>query len=202
MKIVELFEARQKELSYTEKRVKGALQKVTLALEGSNSGAMTRLTKRYERLDKTAKLLKERRDALNAQIKDVGDRVFDAEDALATRIIETVSYTIMLTAAEKAEHKQPSKKIDFESAYGELAKLVPELTEAAQKILEKYTELVPPKDTPVGLRVKAKDQVDESIATVVRSAFTKFMTWIKSWGQQYDEKLDAIKKKYPVKGMA
>ena len=202
MKIVELFEDRQKDLTYTEKRVKGALQKVILSLEGNNSGAMTRLTKRYERLDKTAKLLKERRDALNAQIKDVGDRVFDAEDALATRIIETVSYTVMLTAAQKAEHKQPTKNVDYEAAFRELAKLLPDLQEAADKILGKYTELIPPKDTPVALRVKPKDQVDESIATVVRAAFTKFMTWIKSWGSSYDAKLDAIKKKYPVKGMA
>lgn len=200
MLVAHLTEARQSDVSYTEKRVKGALQKVTAALEGGNSGAMTRLTKRYARLDDQAKRMKEKRDELNAQIKDIGDRLFDAEDALATRIIETVSYTVMLTAAEKAEQKSPTKRIDFESAYGELAKLLPELSDAASKILAKYTELIPAKDTPVGLRVKAK--VDESIATVVRAAMTKFMTWIKSWTSSYDAKLDAIKKKYPVRGSA
>lgn len=193
-----LTEARQRDWSYTEKRVKGALQRVTVALQGSDSGAMTRLTKRYERLDRTAKLLKEKRDELNAQIKDVGDRVFDAEDALATRIIETVSYTVMLTAAEKAADKKSTRKVDFESAYGELTKLVPELTEAAQKILEKYTELVPAKDTPTALRVAPK--VNESIGSVVRSALVRLMTWVQAWGASYDAKLDDLKRKHPVKG--
>lgn len=200
MKVRDLFEERQKDWSYTEKRVKGALQKVTLALQGNDSGAMSRLTKRYERLDKTAKLLKERRDALNAQIKDVGDRVFDAEDALATRIIETVSYTVMLTAAQKAEHKEPTKNIDFESAYGELAKLLPDLQEAAEKILAKYTEIVPAKDTPVGLRVKSKideGSVTDKIASWIKSA-SAFVKSMLSWGASYDAKLNTIKKKYPV----
>jgi len=198
MKVQDLFEERQSGWSYVEKRVKGALQKVTVALQGNDSGAMTRLTKRYERLDKSAKLLKEKRDQLNAQIKDIGDRVFDAEDALATRIIETIQYTIMLTAAEKAETKSPTKKIDYEAAFHELAKLVPELTKAADEIREKYTELIPAKDTPTALKVKSK--VEESLAQIVQSTMTKFVTWIKSWGADYDTKLNAIKKKYPVKG--
>ena len=191
-------EARQPQWAYTEKRVKGALDKVTLALEGADSGAMTRLAKRYERLDKSAKLLKEKRDALNAAVKEVGDRVFDAEDTLATRIIETVSYTVMLTAAEKAEHKKPTAKIDFESAYAELAKLVPELTEQSDAIRAKYTEMIPPKDTPTGLRVKAK--VQEGLLDMVKGMWTKFMASIGQWARSYDEKLAAIKAKYPSNG--
>lgn len=199
MKVKDLFEARQADLEYKESRIKGALKKVTLALQGSNSGAMTRLTKRYERLDKTAKLLKEKRDELNAQIKDVGDRVFDAEDALVTRVIETVTYTVMLTAAEKAETKEPTKKVDYEAAFHELAKLVPELDEAAKKLLAKYTELIPAKDTPVGLRVKAKEPVDEALGSKLKGWWKSLTEWFGSWTKSYDEKLAAIKKKYPAK---
>lgn len=192
-----LAEARQPNWKYTEKRVKGALDKVTLELEGSDSGAMTRLAKRYERLDKSAKLLKEKRDELNAAVKEVGDRIFDAEDALATRIIDTISYTVMLTAAEKAETKKPKEEIDFASAYAELARLVPELAAKADEIRTKYTTMIPPKDTPTALRVKAK--VQEGLLDMVKAQWSKFMDMINQWGRSYDSKLDALKKKYPVK---
>ena len=197
MKIEDLFEARQPQFKYTEKRVKGALQKVILELEGNDSGAMTRLAKRYERLDKTAKLLKEKRDELNAAVKEVGDRIFDAEDALSTRIIETVTYTVMLTAAEKAEHKQPTKKVDYESAFAALARLVPQLEEKTKEILEMYTELIPPKDTPTALKVKPK--VNEGLWSKVKETWNAFMKKIKDWGRSYDQELAALKAKYPVK---
>ena len=45
----------------------------------------------------------EKCNELNARVKELGDELFDAEDALASRIINTVSYTMMLTAAQKAE---------------------------------------------------------------------------------------------------
>ena len=198
MLVVDLItESRQPQWAYTEKRVKGALDKVTLALEGADSGAMTRLAKRYERLDKSAKLLKEKRDQLNAAAKDVGDRIFDAEDAVATRVIETVSYTVMLTAAQSAEMKQPTAKVDYESAFSELARLVPELTEQMDRIRQKYTEMIPPKDTPVGLRVKAK--VQEGLLDTVKVMWTKFLDSIKQWGRSYDTQLANIKKKYALK---
>lgn len=199
MKVQDLLEARQGGWKYNETRVKGALTKVTLALEGSDSGAMTRLAKRYERLDKSAKLLKEKRDQLNAAVKDVGDRVFDAEDTVITRIIETVSYTVMLTAAEKAENKEPTKKTDYESAFSELCRLVPELTSKIDEIRAKYTELIPAKDTPTALKVKPKE-VKEGIVDSAKALYFRFLNTIKEWASSYDDKLAAVKAKYPARG--
>lgn len=200
MKVQDLItEERQKDFKYVEKRVKGALEKVTLELQGNDSGAMSRLMTRYTRLDRTAKLLKEKRDEVNAQVKDVADRLFDAEDALATRIVETVSYTVMLTKAEKAETKDPKQEVDYESAYSELAKLVPELEVKAKEILEKYTKLIPAKDTPTALRVKSK--VEEGIVQSVMGAIKGFVKSILSWGQSYDAKLDAFRRKYKLKAV-
>ena len=190
-------EARQGGWKYSEKRIKGALTKVTLELEGADSGAMTRLAKRYERLDKSAKLLKEKRDELNAKVKDVADRIFDAEDAVVTRVVETITYTVMLSAAEKAESKSATPKTDYESAFSELAKLVPELTAQIDAIRAKYTEMIPPKDTPTKLQVKPK--VQEGLTDRVKAMWFSFMNTIKSWCTSYDDKLAAIKKKYPAK---
>lgn len=189
---------RRAEFKYIEKKVKDRLDKVTLVLSGSHSSAATRLARRYDRLDKTAKLLKEKRDELNAKVKGLGDSLFDAEDELITRVIDTVSYTITLSAAEKAEYKQPTKKIDFEAAYKALSELVPELQQKAEEILNQYTALVPPTDTPTRLRVKSKTEVTEGLLTTIKTAVSGFISKIKSWGKSYGKKLDDIKEKFPV----
>lgn len=202
MKVSELLiEERQKDFKYTEKRVKNALDKVILELEGSDSGAMSRLMTRYQRLDKSAKLLKERRDAVNAQVKDVADRLFDAEDAVATRIIETVSYTVMLTKATRAADKEPTQKIDFESAFSELARLVPQLTEQVDAIRQKYTTLEQPKDTPSALKVTDKKTVKEGLIGTAVSAIKNFVKDLFNWGREYDAKLDAFRRKYKLKAV-
>ena len=195
-----LVEDRQKEWKYTEKRVKGALNKVTLELEGSDSGAMSRLMTRYKRLDRQWKLMEERRNEVNRQVKDVADRIFDAEDALATRVIETVSYTVMLTKATPASEKEATPQTDYESAFAELSRLVPELEEKAKEILAKYTELVPPKDTPSALKYTPK--LEEGVSDVVKGWLSKAKTFVKEflgWGRTYDAKLDAFRRKYGLK---
>ena len=194
--MVELLESRKSEFTYTEKKVKGALQKVTLELKGTNSATITRLAKRYDRLDQMAKAMKERRDELNASIKILGDDLFDAEDTLATRIIETVSFTVMLTAAEKAHHKQPTKKIDFERAFNDLLALVPELEQQAQAILDTYTEIIPPKDTPTAVKVKTK--VNESLYSTIHKLIKQMASSVRKWANVYDRKLNSLKKTYAI----
>ncbi len=199
-----LFEARQPNLTYSETKVKNALTKVTLELAGANSAIATKLAKRYERLDRTAKLLKEKRDELNTKIKGVGDELFDAEDVLITRVIQTVSFTMMLTAAEKAEHKQPKKDIDYEAAFKALSALVPDLQTQAQALLDAYTKIIPPKDTPTALKVAArvKEDLNEGVMSdfmaKVKSVAKNLMSSVKSWAAGYDKELSALKKQFKV----
>jgi prefoldin subunit 5 len=207
MRIHELIaEERQKGWTYAEKRAKvakgmpsdavGAIEKVILSLEGNDSGAVTRLAKRYDRLDKSAKAIKDKRDELNTNMKMLGDSLFDAEDALVTRIVETASYTVMLSASEKGADKPRKAVVDYEAAYKELAALVPELTEQAKVILAKYTEMMQQKDTPMALKVKSK--LSEGLVEVAKRAWKAFVATVTSWGKDYDKKLDAIQAKYPV----
>jgi hypothetical protein len=204
MKVSELLvEERQKDWKYTEKRVKGALNKVVLELDGNSSGAMSRLMTRYKRLDRSWKLLEEKRNEVNAQVKEVADRIFDAEDAAATRVIETVSYTVMLTKATKAEDKEAEYKTDYESAFSELAKLVPELQAQVDAIKAKYTELKPAKDTPSALKYTPK--LDEGMMDVVKGWAAKAKAFVKevlAWGKAYDAKLDAFRRKYKLKAVS
>lgn len=196
MFVRELFEARNPKLTYTEKHVKKVLDRVTVELTGSESGVMSRLTTRYSRLDKAAKLMQEKRNQLNEDMKQVVESLFDAEDEVLTRVVDTVSYTITLSKAEKAESKAPKKSVDYAAIVKELSEMIPELQAKIEEITEKYTEIVQPKDTPVKLIVKSK--LDEGLTAFARGlvkSFKEMLKSIKSWGKGYDKRLNSLKAK-------
>lgn len=196
MFVRELFEARNPKLTYTEKHIKKVLDRVTVELTGSESGVMSRLTTRYSRLDKAAKLMQEKRNQLNEDMKQVVESLFDAEDEVLTRVVDTVSYTITLSKAEKAESKAPKKSVDYAAIVKELSEMIPELQAKIEEITEKYTEIVQPKDTPVKLIVKSK--LDEGLTAFARGlvkSFKEVLKSIKSWGKGYDKRLNSLKAK-------
>lgn len=198
MKVADLFEDRSPNKKYVEKKDKKTdmLERVQVALEGSEAATATKLAARYARLQKTQKLTKEVLAGLNEKIKSMGDDLFSANDALATRVIETAKFTLTLSASEKGESKPQIKIVDYEKAYGELLKLIPELENAAKKILEEATSFESARDTPTKLTVKSK--INEGLMSSLRRSFRSLLGWIKSWGASYDLKLRNLKKSYVV----
>jgi septal ring factor EnvC (AmiA/AmiB activator) len=192
MKISELLnEGRQQDLKYTEKRIKEVLDRVTVELEGNQSGVMSKLTTRYSRLDKSAKLLAARREELNEKMKESAEALFDATDAVLTRVVDTVSYTITLSKAEKAADKKPKSSTDFAAIVKELSEMVPDLEEKIKELTKKYTELIPAKDTPAALRVKSK--LEEGILSNAWKSIKSFTSKIMSWASSYDKRLAKLK---------
>lgn len=194
MKVLDLFEARDPKLPYTEKRNKTskALERVTVELEGNKSGVMSKLTTRYSRLDKAAKLMQARRNDLNEAMKKEAGALFDAEDEIVTRVVETISYTITLSKAERGADKPPKKTVDYKAIVEALETMVPELTEKIKELTDKYTAIVDAVDTPQALRVKSK--LDEGILKKALAWVKDFLKGIKSWGKDYDTRLAALKK--------
>lgn len=195
-----LLEARDPKLTYkTKTKGKDAakvIDKVILELEGNQSGVMSKLTSRYHRLDKAVKLMAEKKLELNAKIKDTVEGLFDAEDVLYTRIVETVSMTITLSKAEKAETKQPKIVVDYKAIVQALSEMSDELAEKVKEVTMLYTVSVPPEDTPVALRVKSK--LEEGVMVdgwkKFKSLLTKSVKSLTSWALKYDKKILAIKK--------
>ena len=192
MKISELFEARRPDLKYTEKRIKDVLDRVTVELKGNESGTMSKLTTRYARLDKSAKLLAQRRDEVNAGMKEAAEELFEASDAVLTRVVDTVSFVITLSKAEKAADKKAKFTVDYAKIVEELGKMMPELEGQIKELTSKFTESVPLKDSPVALRVKSK--VDEGVMDTLKSWFKSLKTWLTG----YDKKLASLKAMLPV----
>jgi uncharacterized spore protein YtfJ len=131
-------------------------------------------------------MLGEKQTALNAKIKDEALDLFDAEDEIYTRVVETVS--MVITISKKTVSK--TTKTDYEKVLEELVKLVPELTEQVKDLIEANTTTKEVEKSP-GLRVDVNEGLTlKGIKAFARKALAK----VKTWGKSYDRKLDNIKK--------
>lgn len=194
-------EARHKDLKYTEKVVKNKIDRVTVELSGIESGVMSALTNRYDRLDRAIKEMTIRRNEMNEKIKDKVTDLFDAEDIVLTRVVETVSFTLTLSKLVKAAEQKDKVIVDYESIAKELAKLIPEeLQKAVQEITDRYTEVSLAADKSPALRIKNKndDKLTEDVLSSLRGFMKSIHKWlmgITSWAVKYDKKLNKLKAK-------
>jgi hypothetical protein len=119
-----LLEARKASgVKYSEKQVKGVLDKVTATLSGTDSASMTKLARRYARLEASMKKMKEEHEALNTRLKGDVQGYFEAEDVVLTRVVETAQFT--LTMAKEIK-KEGTKTVDYEKIIAALSVLVPD----------------------------------------------------------------------------
>jgi len=183
-----LYEARQPGVKYTEKQVKGVLDRVTATLSGTDAANMTKLAKRYARLEASMKAMKEKHDELNARLKgDVAD-LFEAEEVVLTRVVETAQFT--LTMAKEIK-KADTEEVDYQSIVTALSALVSdELQPRVESIIAKYTKTVPAKE-PIKRLSVSKEVVKEGLMDWVAG----FLKSIMSWATRYDMKLDRLKEK-------
>lgn len=191
-----LLEARRRDIPYTEKEAKGAVDKVTATLSGTEAANMTKLARRFARLDASLNALKEQREVLNAKLKEDVQGMFDAEDVVLTRVVETSQFT--LTLAKEIKKDKGTTTMDYEAIIAALSALIDdELQPKVAKIIKKYTEIVPPKD-PVRKLIVSKEVVKEGIMDTIEkiknwaAGLLKEMT---SWATRYDSKLNNLKKK-------
>ena len=102
-------EARDASLSYTEKKVKGQIDRVIVELEGHESGKFTRITNRFRRLKFLKEAIAEREKGMNEEIKDAMTKYFDATDEIYTRVIDTISLTMTLAKNPASVEKFDAK---------------------------------------------------------------------------------------------
>jgi len=199
MKIIDLVEGtRQVGLNYTEKVVKGKIDRVIAEFTGNQSGAITRLAGRYQRLNDAIEIMGKKRNELNTQIKGLAEELFNDEDTVLTRVLETVSFTLTISKRAPAPDKV---KIDYDKIIEALSKLVPiELQPQIEAITEAYTTIIAQPEKSPALTVKPK--VAESIGdwgAKILKIINALSTKIKAWAVAYDKKLNALKLKAQLK---
>ena len=189
-----LTEARNPKLKYQEKYVKNQLDRVTVALEGNPATVFTKLSKRYDTIVKAIAKLSEKRNDLNQDLSGRVEELFDAEDVLLTRVVETAKFTATLSKRAEATDKPI---VDYQAIAEELITLIdqsllPKITE----IYAKYTTISKAPPAKAALRVKDKT-VNEGIVDATKKLGKLISSLIKSvthWAVGYDKQLDRLKK--------
>jgi hypothetical protein len=197
-----LFEARRKDVNYLETKVKGVLTKVTAQLSGIDAANVSRLMTRYKRVEETLEAIQQRRNALNAETKELANDLFDAEEVFVTRVIETAAYTITVTKFTPASEKPKKFEVDYEAAFKELLTLVPELEEKGKQILAKYKTAVEQKDSGGALKYTDNREGEKLDEGLIGMAIKSFLRSIFEWSHSYDSKLEAFRRKYGLKKIA
>jgi predicted nuclease with TOPRIM domain len=188
--LVQLYEARQSDLKYTTKEVKGKIDRVIVQLESGKSTAFTKLSRQYANLNELIEQLEVRKNELNAETKKLVESYFDAEDEVLTRVVETVSMTATLSKLA-----QPTPKVDYEQVVEELVKLMPELTEKVSDLKKAATTITKPKSPMLSVKVggTVKEGIDTFVDKVKKIAKDLYNS-VKSWGKMYDRKLSKVEK--------
>lgn len=205
MKLQQLTEmARRADLEYTEKLVKNAVDKVTVAIKGAESAKFTRIAKRYLEVEGLLEQLAAEREGLNKEVKESMGEYFDeAADAVVTRVIETVSMTAQLAKTPKPT--APKDVVAYDKVVEDLAALLPDLKEKLAELVKLHTSTTPPgapkspslKIEPNFVEKDGKKIVKEGVAAdlwkKLKAKGAALLDRFKSWGKSYDAKAADLK---------
>lgn len=185
-----ILEARNPNLTYTQKEVSGKLDRVIVELSGRESEKFTKLAKSFKRTKTQIERLVKVQDALNAEVKKEAIDLFDAQDEVMTRVVNTISLGI--TISKKPEVKD-TIKTDWEQVAKGIMALTPELDDKIKELIEQFTTVKAGVPKDVSLRVDIKEGVISDAFGKLLGKLKSFLNSIKSWGSSYDSKLEKLK---------
>jgi hypothetical protein len=192
VELLSIMEARKAELSYEEKKVKGALDRVILSLQGNQSGKFTKLISNYKKIQKAVEALAKKQGELNAHLKEEVEDLFDAEDEVYTRVVDTISATLTLSKKQSVT----TTKIDYEAILAKITELQPELEEKIKELTTEFTKVTTAEKSPaLRTMIKEAESLEEGLkelAKYVKDIAKAALSAIKGWGKSYDKKLEKI----------
>jgi uncharacterized protein (UPF0335 family) len=174
-KLINLFESRSPDFDYDETE-----KQVIVSLKSHNSQIYTKLAQKVERisaLEAEVKQLKE--EVKQSTREDIAD-LFDAEDAVKTRIVQTVS--LIMQISKDPEPTVAPKYKDILEALSE--QLTPELITVLEHL--KKTMVTVTQKQPA---LKISKPIDESRFS---DLFAHVKNAVLNWGNRYDQKLDQL----------
>jgi len=172
-KYINLFEQRDSEVEYTIEP-----GKVVAQLRSRQSESYTKLAKKVERINSLTEELKQLRSEVKQETREQLAGLFDAEDAVNTRVVETLSFIFTLSKDPK-----PTVTPKYKDILTELEKqLTPELITVLEG-LKKNMVTVTQKEPSLKI-----SPIEEN----AMPADAKIANFVDSWAQSYDRKLDRL----------
>jgi uncharacterized protein (UPF0335 family) len=180
--LINLFEARNPNIEYQQ----NIETEVVAVLKSYNSQVYTKLAQKVERISQLEAEVKALKEEVKQETRENITDLFDAEDAVRTRVVDTVSFILTLSKDPKATESPKYKEI-LETLSSSLTPELIAVLENLKKTMVTVTQKAP------ALRIRAKDeQLDEEDNMIAR-----FVNQLKSlvgrWAGSYDRKLDQLK---------
>jgi hypothetical protein len=188
--LAEAGRAEHPDISFQEETTKGQITKVIASLESHQSGRYTKLGRNLKRIEWLSDKITQLKENTKQEARELVAGLFSAEDAVATRVVDTVSFTFQLTKDPKATNTVAYSKVLKELE----GHLTPELIKVMETLVEKHTSTVQ-KSPALTARDKAVGEsiIEESPAEKFRSFFNQLLSKITAWGKKYDAQLAALK---------
>jgi hypothetical protein len=125
------------DVSYSQEEKKGELTKVVATLASYQSGRYTKLGRNFKRIEWLSNKIDQLKEQTKQESRELVADLFNAEDAVATRVVETVGFTFQLTKDPK-----PTNTVKYAKVLEELqAHLTPELIAVMESLVEKHTSV-------------------------------------------------------------
>ena len=187
--------SRKKGLKYTELEIKGKVERITVQLEGKQSEKFTKVAKRYKQLQRLVNTLKEKQDALNADIRENLLEYFDEKDKVYTRMVETISLTAALSKEVASGENVDHEKIVNDLVAG-IIKLQPKLEKQINELLDVVTKAAttPKKAAAAKLTVKVEEGKIADAWNAIKGYIASALSRLRNMGKEYDAELNALKK--------
>lgn len=174
-KLINLFDSRRTDIEYQD-----TASEVAAKLRSHPSGVFTKLAMKVLRIEELETEISQLKEEVKAGARENVAELFNAEDAVKTRVIETLQFILTLSKDPK-----PTVTPQYKNILEELTKhLTPELILVLEEIKKKMVTVT---QKAPSLKVKP---IDQDLSEGVMSKFTHI---IMNWAQKYDAKLDNLK---------
>lgn len=181
------------EVSYDHKETKGEINKVIANLKGNYSGKFTKLGRTLNRISWLSDKLDQLKQQAKQETREHIAELFNAEDAVRTRVIDTVSFTFTMS-----KDPEPSKTVKYAKVLEELQEhLTPELLQVMEALVEKHSSITHKEPSLIKAKDKTREGIDmdlnEGVWDGIKAFVAKFSAKIQNWAKGYDSKLAALK---------
>jgi len=158
--------------------------KVVATLKSYNSQSYTKLAQKVERIEALEEEIKALKLQVKSEAKEHVHSLFEAEDTVRTRVVDTISFIITLSKDPK-----PTETVQYAKVIAELEKhLTPELIVLLENLKAQFKTVTQKEPS---LKIAKKD-LKESANAFVRYT-DKFNNFVDKWAVRYDDKLDTLK---------
>lgn len=173
-------EARLSDFPYTDEP-----DKTTVQLRSHQSQIYTNLAKKVKRINELKVELKQLEDEVKQSTRENVADLFAVEDAVKTRVIDTISFIVTLSKDPKVTIAPKYKDI-LEVLEKQLTPELISVLEGLKKTMVTVTQKAP----SLKIEPKDKSQLGEG---KISNYINKLKSWVGSWGAKYDAKLDQLK---------